>query len=72
MIAEKAAEDAHDIAAALVWVIASQRSSSGDRSRASVGVDACLSGSSILSGVLGEYTSWQAHATITLIHINTY
>ena len=40
--------------AALVQVIASPQSSSGDRSGASEGGYACLSGSSILSGVLAR------------------
>ena len=73
--------------AALVQVIASPQSSSGDRSRASEGGYACLSGSYILSGVMARilvhpslkirqqtvlYSDSILLAMITLIPINTY
>ena len=57
---------------------------SGDRSGASEGGDTCLSGSSILSGVLARIPAHpslkirqqsvvcSAHAIITLLRINTY
>ena len=57
---------------------------SGDRSGASEGGDTCLSGSSILSGVLAcipahpslkirqQSVVCSAHAIITLLRINTY
>ena len=57
---------------------------SGDSSGASEGGDACLSGSSILSGVLARIPAHpslkirqqsvlcSAHAIITLLRINTY